>query len=41
MAAIDPRIERAIRVFLERIAGRSALAGARLYGSRARRWSRI
>lgn len=36
MTAIDPKTERAIRVFLERIAGRYALAGARLYGSRAR-----
>jgi len=36
MTAIDPKTERAIRVFLERIAGRYPLAGARLYGSRAR-----
>jgi hypothetical protein len=36
MTAIDPKTERAIRVFLERMAGRYAVAGARLYGSRAR-----
>jgi uncharacterized protein len=33
---IDPPTERAVRNFLERIAGRYSLAGARLYGSRAR-----
>ncbi|MGD0183804.1 MAG: nucleotidyltransferase domain-containing protein [Roseiarcus sp.] len=36
MTAIDPKTERAIRDFLKRIAGRYPLAGARLYGSRAR-----
>jgi predicted nucleotidyltransferase len=33
---IDPHTERAVRNFLGRIASRYPLAGARLYGSRAR-----
>jgi len=33
---IDPQTERAVRVFLERNARGYSLAGARLYGSRAR-----
>ena len=33
---IDPDTEHAVRLFLARIAGSYALAGARLYGSRAR-----
>jgi len=36
MGAIDSETERAIRLFLERIATRFPVAGARLYGSRAR-----
>ena len=36
MTGIDPQTERAVRVFLARIAQRYPLAGARLYGSRAR-----
>jgi predicted nucleotidyltransferase len=36
MTAIDPKTERAIRVFLERIADRYPVAGARLYGILAR-----
>jgi predicted nucleotidyltransferase len=35
-ARIDSPTERAVRTFLERIAGRYPIAGARLYGSRAR-----
>ena len=36
MKTVDPKTERAVRTFLERISERYAVAGARLYGSRAR-----
>jgi uncharacterized protein len=36
MSGIDPRTESAVRTFLDRISAKYPLAGARLYGSRAR-----
>lgn len=39
-AVLDPDTERAVRVFLEKIAGRYDVTGAILFGSRARRMHR-
>lgn len=36
MKAIDPKTERAVRAFLERISERYPVIGARLFGSRSR-----
>jgi predicted nucleotidyltransferase len=36
MSAVDPKTERAVRIFLQRISQLYPVAGARLYGSRAR-----
>ena len=36
MRAVDPQTELAVRTFLKRISDRYPVAGARLYGSRAR-----
>ena len=36
MSAVDPQTEFAVRTFLKRISDRYPVAGARLYGSRAR-----
>jgi uncharacterized protein len=36
MKTVDPKTERAVRTFLERISRRYSVVGARLFGSRAR-----
>ena len=40
MSGVDEATERAARMFLERIAGRYPITGARLFGSRARKTHR-